>query len=488
METQLKSLIEKYCLNSYLTDIQLDEIIDLALATKANPKEVEEYIQEKTEDRKARIDAERKAKEEAERKAREAKEEAERKAKEAKEEAERKAKEAVLIKIVETSNSISLLLAQKFNEVINEVGTDHDAVKEYKKRMRKEALDAYMHRKDSPEAVERNRVLWAEYDKIVKAIQSGRVEIMDDLKRELDINLSNEAQKTDTISQKNDNSEETEREYLAAIEQAKREKEETERKAKEKAERAQKERIAAIERAKLEKEEAERKAKEKAERAEKERIAAIERAKREKEEAERFNGHDYVDFGLPIGTLWATCNLGASSPEQEGDLFAWGETKTKSEFKPSNYKFSKGGFLAIFSAPTKYKENEKYTQLDIEDDAARAQWGGAWQMPTDLDFMMLFQYCKVEKYTIKGVEGLRVSRNGKSIFFPKAGAEGFASFAQKGDKGRYWTSSTISKKSGQEYIISNETAAQSIEIFLEKAECVDFVMRYCGLSIRPVIH
>ena len=71
METQLKSLIEKYCLNSNLTDNQLDEIIDLALGTKANPKEVEEYIQEKTVERKARIETERKAKEETERKARE---------------------------------------------------------------------------------------------------------------------------------------------------------------------------------------------------------------------------------------------------------------------------------------------------------------------------------------------------------------------------------------------------------------------------------
>ena len=88
METQLKSLIEKYCLNSDLTDNQLDEIIDLALATKANPKEVEEYIQEKTEERKAQ-----EAKEEAKRKAQKAKEEAECKAQEAKEEAERKAKE-----------------------------------------------------------------------------------------------------------------------------------------------------------------------------------------------------------------------------------------------------------------------------------------------------------------------------------------------------------------------------------------------------------
>lgn len=156
METQLKSLIEKYCLNSDLTDNQLDEIIDLALKTKANPKEVEEYIQKTDVERKAR-------KEEDERKV----------------EAERKAKE------------------QAIHEVEAEAKRKAEAermkaeVKAYKKQKHAEAIEAYLHRKDSPEAVERYRVLWAEYDKIVKAIQSGRVETMDDLKRELDINLSN---------------------------------------------------------------------------------------------------------------------------------------------------------------------------------------------------------------------------------------------------------------------------------------------------------
>ena len=186
METQLKSLIEKYCLNFNLTDNQLDEIIDLALATKANPKEVGEYIQEKTEERKARIDAERKAKEEAERKARidaerKAKEEAERKAGEAKEEAERnaeaerKAKEDIQIEIAER-------LVQIFNEVINEVSIDSLAVKLYVQKIRREAFNAFLHRNDSPEATERSRILEAERDKVIKAVQSGQVKTMEDLK------------------------------------------------------------------------------------------------------------------------------------------------------------------------------------------------------------------------------------------------------------------------------------------------------------------
>ncbi len=187
METQLKSLIEKYCLNSNLTDNQLDEIIDLALATKANPKEVEEYIQEKTEERKAQ-----EAKEEAERKAQKAKEEAERKAQEAKEEAERKAKEEaerkaneerIKQKVEEFAIAAKEKPTQLFNDVFSEEGVDHDAVIVFKKRLRLEAMEAYKHRNDSPEAAEYNRILWEEYDKVVKTIQSGRVETMDDLKR-----------------------------------------------------------------------------------------------------------------------------------------------------------------------------------------------------------------------------------------------------------------------------------------------------------------
>ena len=276
-----------------------------------------------------------------------------------------------------------------------------------------------------------------------------------------------------------------------AKEEAKR-KAEAERKAKEEAERKAKEEAKRkVEAERKAKEEAERKAKEEAKRkAEAERKAkeAAERAQREKEEAERTNGHEYVDFGLPFGTLWATCNIGASSPEQYGDLFAWGETQTKKEFKLSNHKHSKG-FLGIFSdATTKYKVDEECTQLELEDDAARAQWGGAWEMPTDADFQELFLFGNVEAATINGIAGLRVSRNGKSIFFPKAGAEGFGSFAKKGEAGRYWTSSTNTEKKGDTYVITDDSAAESMHLYGNKAEVEDCIMRYCGLSIRPVIH
>lgn len=260
-----------------------------------------------------------------------------------------------------------------------------------------------------------------------------------------------------------------------------------ERKAKEEAERVKREKEEAERRAK--EEERERKLQEELERQHKMEMEflAKERERLKKEEAERTNGHEYVDFGLPTGTLWATCNVGASSPEQYGDLFAWGETETKKEFKVSNHKYSKR-FLGIFPDATKYKVDEECTQLDIEDDAARAQWGGAWEMPTALDIQLLFHLGKVEETAINGIAGLRVSLNGKSIFFPKAGAEGFASFAEKGEAGRYWTSTAKTEKKGDKHVITDDVTAESMWLHGNIAEAVDSIMRYCGLSIRPVIH
>ena len=95
------------------------------------------------------------------------------------------------------------------------------------------------------------------------------------------------------------------------------------------------------------------------------------------------NGHDYVDLGLSI--KWATCNVGASSPEEYGDYFAWGETEPKSIYDWSTYKYCNGSETTL----TKYNYSNIYgtvdnkTTLEMSDDAARANWGGGWRMPTE---------------------------------------------------------------------------------------------------------
>ncbi len=97
-----------------------------------------------------------------------------------------------------------------------------------------------------------------------------------------------------------------------------------------------------------------------------------------------FNGHDYVDLGLPSGTFWATCNVGAMNPEDYGDYFAWGETEPKSYYDWSTYKYCNGSSSTI----TKYCSDSEYGTVDNKytleaiDDAATVNWGGDWRIPT----------------------------------------------------------------------------------------------------------
>ncbi len=106
---------------------------------------------------------------------------------------------------------------------------------------------------------------------------------------------------------------------------------------------------------------------------------------------DEYNGHDYVDLGLPSGLIWATCNVGAAKPEDYGDYFAWGETEPKDDYWWSTYKWCNGDWDKL----TKYCTDSYYwdssssssmdnkTVLDPEDDAAHVNWGGSWRMPTD---------------------------------------------------------------------------------------------------------
>ena len=94
-----------------------------------------------------------------------------------------------------------------------------------------------------------------------------------------------------------------------------------------------------------------------------------------------FNYHDYVDLGLPSGTLWATCNVGGLTPEQAGLPFAWGETETKDTFTMDNYKYANSSEFDN-SAFTKYNATDGITQLLPVDDAASVNMGGMWRMPT----------------------------------------------------------------------------------------------------------
>jgi hypothetical protein len=139
------------------------------------------------------------------------------------------------------------------------------------------------------------------------------------------------------------------------------------------------------------------------------------------------DNHEWVDLGLPSGTLWATCNIGASAPEEYGDYFAWGETESKETFTWENYKWCEGSFDTM----TKYCTDSGYgsngftdgkTELDPEDDADYVNWGPSWRMPTHEQQRELVEQCTWKWTTRNGVYGQQgTGPNGNTIFLPAAG-------------------------------------------------------------------
>ena len=162
---------------------------------------------------------------------------------------------------------------------------------------------------------------------------------------------------------------------------------------------------------------------------------------------ERAGHHEYVDLGLPSGLLWATCNIGANAPENYGDYFAWGETQPKDYYDWSTYQYCNGNDNTI----TKYCYDYNYgyngytdtlTALLPEDDAATANWGGGWRMPTYEEWEELYNNTTCTWTTQNGVNGrLFTSSNGNSLFLPAAGTYWGNAPSQVGVFCDYWSSS-----------------------------------------------
>ena len=186
------------------------------------------------------------------------------------------------------------------------------------------------------------------------------------------------------------------------------------------------------------------------------------------------NGHEWVDLGLPSGTKWATCNVGASTPEEYGNYYAWGETETKSTYSWSTYFDTTDGGSTF----TKYTTDGK-TVLDLEDDAASANWGGAWRMPTDGEWGELLDECTWEWTTKNGVNGYEVKSeaNGNSIFLPAAGYRYDGDLHKAGDDGDFWSSSLCAGR---------PLYAWDVYFDSDYVSGYDGCERFCGLSVRPV--
>ncbi|MBR5532185.1 MAG: T9SS C-terminal target domain-containing protein, partial [Bacteroidales bacterium] len=130
--------------------------------------------------------------------------------------------------------------------------------------------------------------------------------------------------------------------------------------------------------------------------------------------------NEYVDLGLPSGIKWATCNVGANSPEDYGDYFAWGETEPKDYYDWSTYKYCNGSYdiMTKYFTDSDYGTVDNKTTLELTDDAAHVNWGGNWRMPTkaEQDELRNTDNCTWEWTTLNGVEGYKVisKKNGNS--------------------------------------------------------------------------
>ena len=144
---------------------------------------------------------------------------------------------------------------------------------------------------------------------------------------------------------------------------------------------------------------------------------------------DKHNGHEYVDLGLPSGLKWATCNVGASSPSDYGDYYAWGEISTKSSYDKNN--------------STTYGKEIGDIAGDPTYDVARAKWRGSWRLPTMAEFDELLDSdnCTWKWTTQDGHKGYKVTskKNGNSIFLPAAGWRDGTSSYDQGSYGRYWS-------------------------------------------------
>lgn len=205
-------------------------------------------------------------------------------------------------------------------------------------------------------------------------------------------------------------------------------------------------------------------------------------------------GHEYVDLGLSV--KWATCNVGATKQEENGDYYAWGETSVKEEYNAQTYKYAKAEANNIeLLNITKYCINgesgyngfvDGKTVLEANDDVATVKWGKSWRMPTKEEFDELRNKCTLTWTTIGGKTGLKITGpNGQSIFMPAAGWRSLweknmyynYGLHSNGESIMYWSSS-LSPYSSQK--------ASRFYFYLGKYQYNTTYSRDIGLSIRPV--
>lgn len=178
------------------------------------------------------------------------------------------------------------------------------------------------------------------------------------------------------------------------------------------------------------------------------------------EEPTMINGHEYVDLGLSV--KWATTNVGASSPENYGGYYAWGETEEKDYYSEKTYKYKYGNSYIDIG------DNICGSQYDV----AHVKWGSSWRMPTYAEFEELERECRKEIAVINGVTGCKyTAKNNKSIFLPMGGWKMYTSVDDKGTDFCFWTG-------------TKEGIRAYVQLYSYNKSLLG--LRYLGLSVRPV--
>ena len=184
-----------------------------------------------------------------------------------------------------------------------------------------------------------------------------------------------------------------------------------------------------------------------------------------------------IDLGLSV--KWACCNVGATSPEDYGGYYSWGETEEKSDCSWETYKWCNGSSTTLtkYCTAGAYGTVDNKTVLETEDDVAHVKWGGGWRMPTIKEQQELLDKCSWSWTEINGVNGYKVTGlNGNSIFLPAAGYRDGAEVYGRGFDGLYWSASLGVGYGRNAY-------------GLDYHSCLNGwygSFRYYGFSVRPV--
>lgn len=202
-----------------------------------------------------------------------------------------------------------------------------------------------------------------------------------------------------------------------------------------------------------------------------------------------YKGHEYVEIG---GLKWATMNIGASKPSDYGLYFAWGDTQGytaeqvgsgegQKYFGWADYKYVNGTSSPGPIEMTKYNETDGKTILEAVDDAAVANWGGSWRMPTKADFQALGAAVNTARTQVNNVYGILctdIEDSSKTLFFPAAGGCSDGSVIGVGNSSGYWSSSLLTSFGQSAYFLS----FSGFDVYWDYGSG-----RLCGFAVRPVV-